>query len=470
MSHQKAMAIIQQNPFSRYISRADMPDVIDLPRPRLEAEERIRRLVEMTRQTKIPKVLPILGEAGLGKTHFYWTLHSRLSDVLLVYVPPPTTPNSIMANFYFSIIRAHGKFLLKNAAEQVVSRYGSIENALHSYAGSCANMIEALFVLQTDPSLSKYALRWLTGLEIDQDSLKISKTIMDDEGLALEGIKVLLQEAPVPIVFFVDELESLFISMGQEAELQFLESIKRLVNEVPNFVLVLSCITSLWDRILELSSTAFQSRLEPPVVLKRFTRQDLAQYAALILQKFWTSVNLEPEAQNPYWPLDNADIEASYAYSHGNPREAIKYLQNRLEEKKLDMLKEFIHQDNSYRTKIEFAREIANRIKQTFPNLNLGVFTQKSSIFVLLAREHLRLLMVIPPDAAASKKEITETWAQVEDALDRQLYQKVLLIHPSQKVLSLQPPTLENDQRILIMNDKNVDSVIDSLLQFFQSS
>ena len=470
MSHQKAMAIVQQNPFSRYISRADMPDIIDLPRPRLEAEEKIKRLVEMTRQTRIPKVLPILGEAGLGKTHFYWTLHAILSDVLLVYVPPPTSPNVIMSNLYFALIRAYGKFLLKNAAEQLVNRYGSIENALHSYAGSCANMIEALFVLQTDPNLSKYALRWLTGLEIDQDSLKISKTIMDDEGLALEGIKVLLQESPMPVVFFVDELESLFIALGQEAELQFLEGIKRLVNEVPNFVLVLSCITSLWDRILELSSTAFQSRLEPPVVLKRFTRQDIAQYAALILQKFWKSVNLEPEAQNPYWPLDKADIEASYAYSHGNPREAIKYLQNRLEEKKLDILKEFIHQDNTYRTKIEFARKVANHIKQTFPNLNLGVFTQKSSIFVLLTRDHLRLLMVIPPDTGTHEKEVREMWSQVTDALDRQLYQKVLLVQPSAQVLSLQPPSLENDQRILMLSSQNMDAVIDSLLQFFQST
>ncbi len=470
MSHQKAMVIVQQNPFSRYISRADMPDVIDLPRPRLEAEEKIKRLVEMTRQTRIPKVLPILGEAGLGKTHFYWTLHSVLSDVLLVYVSPPTSPHTIMANFYFSLIRSHGKFLLKNAAEQIVNRYGSIENALHSYAGSCASMIEALFVLETDSTLSKYALRWLTGLEIDQDTLKISKTIMDDEGLALEGIKVLLQESPVPVIFFVDELESLFIALGQEAELQFLEGIKRLVNEVPNFVLVLSCITSLWDRILELSSTAFQSRLEPPIVLKRFTRQDIARYAALILQKFWKRFNLDPEARNPYWPLDNADIEASYAYSHGNPREAIKYLQNRLEEKKLDILKEFIHQDNTYRNKIEFAREIANRIKQTFPNLNLGVFTQKSSIFVLLTRDHLRLLMVIPPETVTREKELKDMWMQIADALERRLYQKVLFVQPSPQVLSLRPPSLDKDQRILMLDTQNLDTVIDSLLQFFQQS
>ncbi len=89
----------------------------------------------------------------------------------------------------------------------------------------------------------------------------------------------------------------------------------------------------MWDHILDLSSQAIQSRMETPSLLKRFTKEDIRTYAEIALEMFWKKYNIVPKEDDKLWPLKDADIEAAYATSHGNPREAIKYLQNKLEEK-----------------------------------------------------------------------------------------------------------------------------------------
>ena len=78
---------------------------------------------------------------------------------------------------------------------------------------------------------------------------------MDDEELAFAALKVILKAIDKPIIFFVDELESLFIALGPEAELQFLETLKKMHNEASNFILCLACLATLWDKILDLSTT-----------------------------------------------------------------------------------------------------------------------------------------------------------------------------------------------------------------------
>ena len=93
--------LLLENPFGNFTSRSDLPDLIDLPRPRMQVEERIIQYVEQTRHTKVPKIIPVLAEAGLGKTHLYWALKKRLGKTFIAYIPPPTDANRIMSHFYF---------------------------------------------------------------------------------------------------------------------------------------------------------------------------------------------------------------------------------------------------------------------------------------------------------------------------------------------------------------------------------
>ena len=197
----------------------------------------------------------------------------------MVYIPVPTNPNRVYSHFYFETIKAGGVPLLEYISDALTQKYQKVEHAAVDFSGMGNIVIEGFFALK-DPKQSKIALKWLTGFDIDEETTNFKRTIMDDEELAFAALKVILKVIDKPIIFFVDELESLFIALGPEAELQFLETLKKMHNEASNFILCLACLATLWDKILDLSSTAVQSRIEPPVVLKRFLKKDIQNYCS----------------------------------------------------------------------------------------------------------------------------------------------------------------------------------------------
>ncbi|MFX0210069.1 MAG: hypothetical protein ACFFDT_29075, partial [Candidatus Hodarchaeota archaeon] len=331
----KTEALLAENPFSLYTVRASSPPKTDLASPRKNAEEAVHRALSLTKRNNQPYMIPILGEAGYGKTHFFWTLKQLYEkDIYVTYVPPPASPDNVLSHFYFALVHAHGLSLLDTVAEKLTQTFSSLEDALIKYAGPGAAVVAAFFALK-DSNQRKMATRWLTGISAPNEYNLNIQTILDNEEFALAALKIISQNIYRPILFFVDELEYLFVSLGAEAELRLLESIKRIYNEVSNFVIVLACLTQLWDKISELSNASVQSRFERPALLKRFTSKEIAEYVEAILTDFWFRTGLEP---NGIWPMTDGDIESAYAFSHGNPREAIKWLKNKLEERKLTLL------------------------------------------------------------------------------------------------------------------------------------
>jgi len=55
-------------PLTRYVSRGDTPDVIDVPGPHKDADRAIFRAVRFTMKDNTPRFQPILGSAGTGTT------------------------------------------------------------------------------------------------------------------------------------------------------------------------------------------------------------------------------------------------------------------------------------------------------------------------------------------------------------------------------------------------------------------
>ncbi len=91
------------HPFEQAVSRNDVrsqSDNFDISRPHQGADRRINRALKTVQRSHLPKLIPLLGEAGAGKTHYYWTLKDRekLSDSAennefspwtIIYVPSP---------------------------------------------------------------------------------------------------------------------------------------------------------------------------------------------------------------------------------------------------------------------------------------------------------------------------------------------------------------------------------------------
>ena len=54
-------------PFSNFVSRGDIPDKVDISRPRSYIDREVYRLVRQTHRDKASRLIPILGSAGSGK-------------------------------------------------------------------------------------------------------------------------------------------------------------------------------------------------------------------------------------------------------------------------------------------------------------------------------------------------------------------------------------------------------------------
>ncbi len=422
MTHVASLVI--ENPFHSFTARSDVPEFFNLNRPNQEALKHVIRFLEIVRRKKRESViLPIIAEAGYGKTHFYWVLRETIKDAYVVYIPVPTNPNRVYSHFYFETIKAGGAPLLEYVADALTQKYRKVEHAAVDFPGMGNIVIDGFFALK-DPSQSKIALKWLTGFDIDDDTTNFQRTIMDDEELALAALKIILKVIDKPILFFVDELESLFIALGPEAELQFLETLKKMHNEASNFILCLACLATLWDKILDLSSTAVQSRIEPPVVLKRFLKKDIQDYCIQMLQDFHHKFEILPSDQDFLWPLTKGDVESSYAYSHGNPRAAIKWLAGCIEERKAPLLKDLEKNQKHLTRSGKEVKAIIDKMK----DFSTGILQKNNGAFISLSTPEKRVLITIPPLQEIDEVFHQSFWSSLRTIIDKEDYNEVILM------------------------------------------
>ncbi|MFX0117732.1 MAG: hypothetical protein ACFFB3_24520 [Candidatus Hodarchaeota archaeon] len=446
----KEAALLADNPFANYVSRPEIKDAIYLENPVADALEALSRAVDATNKSSLPRIVPVLGDAGFGKTHFFHQLSREgknggfskrfAASTHLVYVSPPTNPEKTFSHLYFSLIRSQGVDFLTQVAERIHKKYkGKIEEAFLNNAGPSALVIEAFFAL-LDSERRKAALRWLTGMRAKE--LELDETLIASEGLAFEAMVLISKFVKKPILLFIDEMEGLYLSHGEIAERKFLEALKRVYNEGKNIVIILAALASLYDKAMDLSSAAVLQRIDPPVFLKRFKTPDIREYSQQALYNMWKRHG-QLAKSSEIWPLTDGDIEAAYAYSHGNPREALKWLKFRLEEKKLDILREVAENHKLTKENVDKARKIIDEVREDHENLTLGVFSQGLGAFILLAREELKFLFAIPP----TPKEEQETFLEhLEKSASEGNYKDVFCFHEDRvplknvKLLTLQDP------------------------------
>ncbi|WP_455464282.1 hypothetical protein [Candidatus Hodarchaeum mangrovi] len=440
--------LMVENPFHNFTARADIPELFNLNRPNKEALNQVIRFLDIIRKKKRESViLPIIAEAGFGKTHFYWVLRETINDAYVVYIPVPSNPKRIYSHFYFETVKAGGAPLLEYIADFLTSKYSKVEHAAVDYSGLGNIVLDAFFALKNQKQ-SKIALKWLTGFDLDEETTQFKRTIMDDEELAFAALKIILKIIDKPIIFFVDELESLFISLGPEAELQFLENLKKMFNEASNFLMCLSCLATLWDKLLDLSSSAVQGRIEPPVVLKRFTKKDIEHYCIHMLEEFHHKFEVHISEPNILWPLKDSDIESAYAYSHGNPREAIKWLNGIIEERKEPIL-------DSIRKNNEYLSETGKKVKiaiEKVKKIGTGVFQKHNGIFISLNIPDKKILTIIPPLKDIDEFLLHSYWSALKKLLEEEEYSEIFVIGEVFKGFEL------NDVKIQAFHEKNLDS------------
>ncbi|MGV9173317.1 MAG: hypothetical protein ACOC35_12260, partial [Promethearchaeia archaeon] len=349
-------------PFSNFVSKGDIPDKIDISRPRNYIDREVYRLVRQTYRDRSSRLIPILGTAGSGKTHAYHSFKDKEKenrkkinqteesgevgsskfepvDWTIVYVPSPPASIRVLLHVYTCLIEEIGPEILEIVSEKLVEKWGGgkkglfqkpkvedvIKKGIREFPGVFADCVKALVIYQLDKNRKALAERWLLGEDLEPeelDALGINSVIEEDD-ICLAMIKMITENLDRVIILYFDELESPYRMHGEEAEKKFLETLKRLYNEIKGLVIIIAILKEIWPRILEIADQPLRSRMEPEQELKPFSLNDLKIFFSKSMETFWDENNLNPPLY-PLFPLNEKLIEKIYEKTNGNPRNSIK--------------------------------------------------------------------------------------------------------------------------------------------------
>ncbi|MHA1273337.1 MAG: hypothetical protein ACTSQP_13525 [Promethearchaeota archaeon] len=349
-------------PFSSFVSRSDIPDKIDISRPRSAIDREVYRLVRQVYNDRSTRLLPILGSAGTGKTHAYHSFKDKERenrrkreqteeteevnvsqiepvDWTIVYVPSPPASIRVLLHVYTCLIEEVGPEIINLVSEKLVKKWGGekkgifqkpkidevIQKGIREFPGVFADCVKALVTYQLDKNKKALAERWLLGEDLEPeelDELGISSVVEEDD-VCLALIKIITENLDRVLILYFDELESPYRMHGEVAERKFLEVLKRLYNEVKGLVIIIAVLKEVWPRILEIADAPLRSRMEPEQELKPFSLNDLKIFFSKTMEAFWEENNLEPPLY-PLFPLNDKLIELIYEKTKGNPRNSIK--------------------------------------------------------------------------------------------------------------------------------------------------
>ncbi len=350
-------------PFSNFVSRGDIPDKVDISRPRSYIDREVYRLVQQTFRDRSSRLIPILGSAGTGKTHAYHSFKDKerenrkklegageseeidaskfatSTDWTIVYVPSPPASIRVLLHVYTCIIEELGAELLDIVSEKLMRRWGGmkkgifqkpkidevIQQGIREFPGVFADCVKALVTYQLDKNKKALAERWLLGEDLEDEELSELgiNSVVEEDDVCLAMIKIITENLDKVLILYFDELESPYRMLGESAERKFLEILKRLYNEVKGLVITIAVLKEIWPRIIEIADAPLRSRMEPEQELKPFSLNDLKIYFSKSMEAFWEDNNLNPPLY-PLFPLNEKLIEMIFEKTQGNPRNSIK--------------------------------------------------------------------------------------------------------------------------------------------------
>jgi len=349
-------------PFSNFVSRGDIPDKIDIARPRNSIDREFYRLVRQTHRDRSSRLIPLLGSAGSGKTHAYHSFKDKERenrkklaltkesqeieiskfepvDWTIVYVPSPPASIRVLLHVYTCIIEEVGPEILNNVSEKLLKKWGGekkglfqkpkidevIQMGIREFPGIFADCVKALVTYQLDKNKKALAERWLLGEDLEAEELKELgiNSVIEEDDICLAMIKIITENLDDVLILYFDELESPYRMHGEAAERKLLEILKRLYNEVKGLVISIAVLKEIWPRILEIADAPLRSRMEPEQELKPFSLNDLKIFFSKTMETFWEDNNLNPPLY-PLFPLNEKLIEMIFEKTNGNPRNSIK--------------------------------------------------------------------------------------------------------------------------------------------------
>ncbi|MBA7518266.1 hypothetical protein ES705_10335 [subsurface metagenome] len=460
-------------PFSNFVSRGDIPDRIDISRPRSYIDREVYRLVRQTSRDKSSRMIPLLGSAGTGKTHAYHSFKdkerenrkkieqtveaeeievSQLEPVdwTIVYVPSPPAAIRVLLHIYTCIIEECGPEILDIVSKKLVKeKWGGkkgglfqkpkidevIQMGIREFPGIFADCVKALVTYQLDKNKRDLAERWLLGEDLQDEELSELgiNSVVEEDDVCLAMIKIITENLDRVLILYFDELESPYRMHGEIAEQKLLEILKRLYNEVKSLVIVVAVLKEIWPRILEIADQPLRSRMEPEQELKPFSLNDLKIFFSKSMETFWEDNNLNPPLY-PLFPLNEKLIEMIYEKTQGNPRNSIKLCRRFIEK--------IVTEEMSVEELLEAGIEMVATAKPQTEAEEIIDFSKpreiiKRTIEEILAEEEYIIIATPASVAGAALKSIIKVGEEKGIKFKTQMEYKFMLGKKSQTLAAL---------------------------------
>jgi hypothetical protein len=461
-------------PFSNFVSRGDIRDKVDIPRPRSYIDREVYRLVQQTYRDRSSRLIPILGSAGTGKTHAYHSFKdkerenrkkleqsleeqeievSQLEPVdwTIIYVPSPPASIRVLLHVYTCIIESVGPEILDAVSQKLVfEKWGGkkggifqkpkidevIQKGIREFPGIFADCVKALVTYQLDKGRKALAERWLLGEDLEPEELADLgiNSVVEEDDVCLAMIKIITENLDRVLILYFDELESPYRYLGEVAEMKFLEILKRLYNEVKGLVIIIAVLKEIWPRILEIADQPLRSRMEPEQELKPFSLNDLKIFYSRTMETFWDDNNLNPPLY-PLFPLNEKLIEMIYEKTQGNPRNSIKLCRR--------FIDKVVMEEMSVEELMEIGVDIVATAKPPqLPDEEIVDFSKpreviKKTIEEILAEEEYVVDVNPASVAGAALKSIIKIGEEKNKKFDTQLEFKFMLGKKSQTLAAM---------------------------------
>ena len=363
---EKLIDILRSNrmPFETFVSKGKVPEDID--------EE---RSWEGNRDSlDLPTLEKDLGQqvfrdlhyrqSGSGKTHAYWAYFNQSEKLLekknrnaldknecywrIVYIPSPPSASRIILHIYTCIINDIGMEVIENVSQKLVEQWGGkkrifgqqdyneiITRGIQENPGILSDCVKAMVYYQLDSKRKDSAKKWLLGANVkseDMEKMEIKETV-ESEDICLSMLTLIMKNLDFPVLLYFDEVESPYRMFGATAERKFLEVIRKIFNEVPNVLIVLSILKEIWPRMREVLKES-SNRIKGVVELKPFTFSDLKMFYAKSMKKFWDAhgIKYPYEGVPPLFPLNEDVLSLILRLTKGNQRAIIKRLKQYLDD------------------------------------------------------------------------------------------------------------------------------------------
>jgi hypothetical protein len=460
-------------PFSNFVSRGDIPDKIDISRPRSYIDREVYRLVRQTYRDRSSRLIPILGSAGTGKTHGYHSFKDKERenrrkieetaeaeeveatqlepvDWSIIYVPSPPASIRVLLHVYTCIIEELGAEILDVVSERLVrEKWGGkkggifqkpkidevIQKGIREFPGVFADCVKALVTYQLDKPKKALAERWLLGEDLEPEELSELgiNSVVEEDDVCLAMIKIITENLDRVLILYFDELESPYRMLGEAAEQKFLEILKRLYNEVKGLVIIIAVLKEIWPRILEIADQPLRSRMEPEQELKPFSLNDLKIFYSKSMETFWDENNLNPPLY-PLFPLNEKLIEMIYEKTQGNPRNSIKLCRR--------FIDKVVMEEMSVEELMKIGVEIVATAKPPIPEDELVDFSKpreviQKTIEEILAEEEYAIDVNPASVAGAALKIIIKIGEEKGKKFNTQMEFKFMLGKKSQTLAAL---------------------------------